>query len=136
MRRHVRGCWVTDVGLTGPDKGEGGKYLFVPPGYVGEAPSEGYFVIKPPTFSNLMFYRVFVQDGDIAAASIGVKAKARIYPLAVASNPPPQAFVDLSGKQFNTIHANTFHFYEETNAVVQHEPSDAFEPEIVGCSPR
>jgi hypothetical protein len=124
--------WVTDVGLTGPDKGKGGKYLFVPPGYVGEAPSEGYFVVKPPTFSNLMFYRVFVQDGDIAAASIGAKAKARIYPLAVASNPPPQAFVDLSGEQFNTIHANTFHFYEETNAVVQHEPSDAFDPEIVG----
>ena len=28
--------WVTDVGLTGPDKGKGGKYLFVPPGYTGE----------------------------------------------------------------------------------------------------
>jgi hypothetical protein len=42
--------WVTDVGLTGPDKGKGGKYLFVPPGYTGELPSEGYFIAKsPPT---------------------------------------------------------------------------------------
>jgi hypothetical protein len=30
--------WVTDVGLTGPDKGKGGKYLFVPPGYTGDLP--------------------------------------------------------------------------------------------------
>jgi hypothetical protein len=30
--------WVTDVGLAGPDKGEGGDYLFVPPGYNGISP--------------------------------------------------------------------------------------------------
>jgi hypothetical protein len=68
--------WVTDLGLTGPDKGEGGRYLFVPPGYVGDPPSDGYFVVKPPTYSNLIFYRAFVRDGDIAAAVKGVKAKA------------------------------------------------------------
>ncbi len=106
--------------------------MFVPPGYVGELPSEGYFIIKPATYGNLIFYRAFVRGGDIAAAANSVKAKARIYPLSAASDPPKQAFVDLSGKQFNTIHANTFHYYEEINAVVQHEPSDAFDPEIVG----
>ena len=61
--------WVTDVGLTGPDQGQGGKYLFVPPGYTGELPSDGYFVFKPSTFGNLIFYRAFVQGGDIAAAA-------------------------------------------------------------------
>ena len=25
--------WVADVGITGADKGKGGKYLFLPPGY-------------------------------------------------------------------------------------------------------
>ena len=34
--------WVTDFGLPGPDRGEGGKYLFVPPGYKGELPGSGY----------------------------------------------------------------------------------------------
>jgi hypothetical protein len=124
--------WVTDVGLTGPDKAGGAKYLFVPPGYAGELPSEGYFIIKPATYGNLVFYRAFVRGGDIAAATHGVKATARIYPFSVAQSPPTQAFVDLLGKQFNTIHANTFHFCEEINAVVQHEPADAFDPEIVG----
>jgi len=124
--------FVTDVGLTGPDKGNGGKYLFVPPGYTGELPSSGYFIAKSPTYSNLIFYRAFVKGGDVAAAVKGIKASARIYPLSAAGNPPPQTFVDLSGMQFNTIHANDFHFYEEINAVIQNEPADAFDPEIVG----
>lgn len=124
--------WVTDVGLTGPDKGAGGKYLFVPPGYTGSLQSEGYFIVKSSTYGNLIFYRAFVKDGDIAAAANGVKAKARVYPLSAAGSPPPPAIVDLSGVQFNTVHANTFHFYEELNEVIQHEPADAFDPELVG----
>ncbi len=115
--------WVTDVGLTGPDKGKGGKYLFVPPGYTGKLPSTGYFVAKSPTYGNLIFYRAFVKDDNIAAAANGVRAKAHIYPLSAAGSPPQQAFVNLSGKEFNTVHANTFHFYEEINEVIQHEPA-------------
>ncbi len=45
--------WVTDVGITGADKGEGGKYLFLPPDWTGEVP-EGDFVEvvhSPPTIS-------------------------------------------------------------------------------------
>ena len=42
--------WVTDVGLTGPDKGKGGKYLFVPPGYTGKLPSPAISSpSRPPT---------------------------------------------------------------------------------------
>ncbi len=33
--------WVSDVGITGPDKGKGGKFLLLPPGYTGDVP-EGY----------------------------------------------------------------------------------------------
>jgi hypothetical protein len=80
----------------------------------------------------MMFYRTFVKDGDIAGALKAVKAKARIYPLSTAARLPTQTFANLSGMQFNTVHANTFHFYEEINEVIQHEPGDAFDPEIVG----
>ena len=40
--------FVTDLGLTGPDQGKGGKYLVVPPGYTGTLPKEGYFVHEDP----------------------------------------------------------------------------------------
>lgn len=124
--------YVTDVGLIGPDKGKGGKYLFVPPGYAGSLPTKGYFVTKTSTYSNLILYRAFVKDGDIAAAVKNVKANARIYPLSAAANPPATTFVNTSGKQFNTVHANDFHFYEELNTVIQSEPADAFDAETVG----
>lgn len=124
--------YVTDVGLVGPDQGKGGKYLFVPPDYKGELPAEGYFVAHSPTYVNFILYRAFVQNGDIAAGVAHVQQNARIYPLAASANPPETRFVDLSGKQFNTIHANTFKFYEEINEVIQHEPGDAFDPEVVG----
>ncbi|KJF66366.1 DUF1254 domain-containing protein [Rhizobium nepotum] len=124
--------YVTDVGIIGPDKGKGGKYLFVPPGYSEKLPSDGYFVTKSPTNTNFVLYRAFVKDGDIAAAVKSVKEHARVYPLSAAEAVPETAFVNLSGAQINTIHANDFHFYEELNDVIQSEPGDAFDPELVG----
>lgn len=124
--------WVTDVGLTGPDKGAGGKYLFVPPGFTGDVPSEGYFLAKPRTNRILMFYRAFVENGDIAAAVKGVQSGAAIYPFASAANPPETEVVNTSGMQFNTISSNTIRFYDELNAVVQNEPADFVDPDTVG----
>ena len=124
--------WVVDIGLTGPDKGAGGKYLFVPPGYAGALPSEGYFIARPRSNTVMLFFRAFVKDGDIPAAVAGVKTKAAVYPLAAAANPPPTTFVNMSGKQFNMVHGNDFSFYEELNAVVQSEPADWVDPETVG----
>ncbi len=123
--------WVVDIGMTGPDQGKGGKYLFVHRDYKGTIP-EGYYVARTPTYRNAMFFRAFVKDGDLKGAADAVKANFRMYPLAQAANPPRQRFVNLSGKQFNTIHANNFKFYEELNAVIQYEPTDAFDPELVG----
>jgi hypothetical protein len=123
--------WIIDVGVTGPDKGKGGKYLFVHRDYKGAIP-EGYFVARTPSYRNMMFFRVFVKDGDLKAAADGVKAGFRMYPLAQAANPPKQHFLNLSSKQMNTVHANDFHFYEELNAVLQYEPANSFPPELVG----
>ena len=37
---------ISDFGLPGPDQGKGGKYLLLPPGYTGEVPKEGYYVLR------------------------------------------------------------------------------------------
>ena len=60
---HLR--FVTDLGLTGPDQGKGGKYLVVPPGYKGTLPSEGYFVQNTRTFSHNVIMRGFIQGSDL-----------------------------------------------------------------------
>ncbi len=124
--------FVSDVGLTGPDQGKGGKYLLVPPGYAGALPKDGYFITHTRTNNHVAFYRAFVQNGDIASAVRNVKDNARMYSLAEAATPPEQKFVNISGVQFNTIHANDFHFYEELDAAVQAEPADFVDAETVG----
>lgn len=123
--------FVTDVGLTGPDRGKGGKYVFLHRDEKVPAP-EGAFAVRSSTYRNLLFFRAFVKDGDLAGTAAALKKTFRAYPLAAASNPPEQRFHNLSGKQINTVHANDFTFFEELNAVIQYEPADAFDPELVG----
>ena len=55
--------YVGDVGNAGPDKGKGGKFLVLPPGYTGAVP-DGYFVFRSKTYGNVFFWRGFVVDGS------------------------------------------------------------------------
>jgi hypothetical protein len=123
--------YVADFGRVGQDRGKGGKYLLLPPGYEGDVP-DGYFVLRPKTFGNLVFWRGFMVDGDTKPAVEASKKFAKVYKLSEAANPPPMKFINVSGKEFNTIGANTFQFYEDVNAVVQYEPNEAYSPEILG----
>ena len=123
--------YVTDLGNAGPDRGQGGKFLFLPPGYDGNVP-DGYFVFRSPTFGNVLFWRGFLVNGDPAPAVASFKANTRIYPLAEAGNPPEQQFVNISGRDMNTIHANDIHFYEEIHQIVQEEPVDCIDPDFMG----
>jgi hypothetical protein len=123
--------WVVDVGITGPDKGEGGKYLFLPPGYKDDVP-EGYIVVRPPTFSNRVPWRSFLVDGDSKPGVDLVKKFTKVYPLSQAANPPPMKFVNLSNKAFNTVAPAGYPFWELLNQVVQEEPSGSLDPVRLG----
>jgi len=121
--------WDTDIGVTGPDQGRGGRYLFLPPGYDGPVPSVGFHVIPTKTNMHWMFARAFVSEAGVEAAVAGVKAGMKVYLLSEAKDPPEATFVNISGVQMNTIHANDATYYDELNAIVQNEPADAFDPE-------
>jgi hypothetical protein len=123
--------YVVDIGNAGPDKGKGGKYLVLPPGYQGNVP-EGYFVAQSRTYNLWLMGRGFKVDGDIRPGVESIKKNLRIYPLAQAKNPPETKFINGSGVEFNTIHANDFSYFEELNEIVQEEPSEALDPERLG----
>ena len=123
--------YVADLGLLGPDKGKGGKFLFLPPGYTGDVP-EGYHVFKSATFGNWYLSRGFLVDGSPKGRVDIIKKHTRIYPLSQAASPPEQKFTNFSGVPHNTVHANDFGFYEELNQLVQDEPSEAMDPETMG----
>ena len=122
--------YVEDLGLIGPDKGKGGKYLVLPPGYKGDVPS-GYFVVRPKTFWVWTFVRGSIAKGLETAVDL-MKSKLKIYPLAMAKNPPKTEFIDVSGISYNTISPNDFSFYEDLNELIQKEPIDALDPETRG----
>jgi hypothetical protein len=115
--------WVVDLGITGPDKGKGGKYLLLPPGYKGQVP-KGYIVVRSPTFNIWIPWRSFLVNGDPKPGVDLVKKFTKIYPLSSAGKtPPPLNFVNLSAKSFNTVAPADYAFWELLNQVVQEEPS-------------
>jgi hypothetical protein len=143
--------WVIDFGLPGPDRGEGGRYLILPPGYDGPVPEGGFFVARSRTTRVLVLGRAFLENNDPRPAVQSIRANTRIYPYvpgaygtsiaeiltgrvraAPITPPPQQRFVEGTGVPFQTIPANDFSYFEQINALVQQEPADALDPEIMG----
>ena len=153
--------WVTDFGLPGPDRGEGGRYLLVPPDYKGELPESGFFVHKLRTTRAMILGRSFLENNDPKPAVALIKKTLKVYPYvpggygtsiasalegeATLRRTPehkldwaflqPQApvqFTEGSGKVMNTIPPNDFSYFEMINDVVQREPAEALDPEIMG----
>lgn len=139
--------WITDFGLPGPDRGEGGRYLLVPPGYDGSLPDSGYHVAHSRTNRTLLLGRSFINENpgqDPAATVELIKATLKLYPYAqgnfgtsigtlLAGNVHPEPpvdvpetkFVEGSGQAFNTIPPSDFGFFELLNELVQDEPADS-----------
>jgi hypothetical protein len=123
--------WVGDIGITGPDKGKGGKYLLLPPGYKGKVPS-GYFIMRPGSYSVWAGWRSFLVNGDPKPGVDMVKKFMKIYPLSQAANPPKLNFVDMSGKPFNMVAPADYRFWELLNQVVQDEPTNEVDATTLG----
>jgi hypothetical protein len=103
----------------------------MPPGYKSDVP-EGYFVIRPGSFSAWAGWRSFVVDGDPKPGVDAVKRLMKIYPLSQAADPPALKFVDMSGKPFNLVGPANFRFWELLNQVVQDEPTDTVDATTLG----
>jgi len=114
---------IEDVGPAGVDKGKGGKYLILPPGYKGRLPS-GYIAMPSATYTGFVILRSNLIDGspqDIARA-IEYGKKVKIYPYTQAPNPPQTVFVDLMQTPFSNTIPYDLHFFETLNDFVQREP--------------
>jgi hypothetical protein len=143
--------WVIDIGRPGPDRGLGGKYLIVPPGYDGPLPEGGYFIAHSKTNYVLYAARSFLVDDDPKPAVENIKVHMKIYPYApgswgtsiaealtgkvkLAGEPkiPATKFIEASGKSFNTIPPSDYTFFEMINDNVQQEPATSYDVELAG----
>jgi hypothetical protein len=118
--------YVSDVGPLGPDKGKGGKFLVLPPGFEGDVP-EGYFVARSPTYSVTLGLRGFQVDGKTDEA-VALMKQIKVYPLDKAASAAEMEFLNGSGKDINTVFPDNFHFFELLAQLVEEEPADNFGP--------
>lgn len=88
--------WAGDVGLPGPDKGKGGKYLILPPDYTGDIP-EGYFTYRSGTYGVFVFWRGFFNDPKQLDAPVKVMEQTKIYPFGKETSAKNMEFPDASG---------------------------------------
>lgn len=114
---------VVEVGPFGPDKGRGGKFLLLPPGYHGEVP-EAYF--KAPSKTNLAMYvgRAFVKGEDIEAA-VATLARLRAYPLSKVDDPPQTRILRAGTARMDSIAPRGFGYWELLHAAMQREAVEA-----------
>ncbi len=129
-------AWQTplvDVGPQGKDRGKGGKYLLLPPGFKGKTPA-GAIPVRFATYNGYAAFRVIPKtrsDEDTAKALELVK-QLRLYPLAQADNPPPQRHIDISGKLFEAITHFDDTFYDSLARMVDEEPVQARDLAVLG----
>jgi len=122
--------YLQDIGPFGPDKGKGGKFLLLPPGFEGKVPS-GYHVVQSTTYKVWPFLRGSFPNGlEVAAKKI--KSGLKVYPLSKSANPPKTTFISGSGKAYNTVHTNDYTFYDHVNEVIQYEPLEMLDMETRG----
>jgi len=144
-------AWVIDIGFPGPDRGEGGRYLLIPPGYDGPLPDGGFYLARSKTTRVLYAARAFLTNNDPKPTAELIKKTIKIYPytpgglgtsiatalegsVKLAVNPPVPTtkIVEASGKSFNTIPPCDVSFFEMINANIQQEPADSYNPELAG----
>jgi len=121
--------YLTDFGPTGPDKGKGGKYLFLPPGYKGDEP-KGYFVFRSPGYRIWAMMRGFGEVGNGDQAVQWFKERLKVYPL--ATGPREHKAVNTSGMGANTLPPEDGSAFAMLDEIIQHEPSELFSAELLG----
>jgi hypothetical protein len=119
-------CWQTaieDVGPAGVDKGNGGKYLVLPPGYDAQIPN-GFIPMPSSTYQTYALLRSILADGseESVAKAVAYGKRIKVYPLTQTAQTPPPAFVDAVDSMFDATIPYEARFFESLNRMIQAEP--------------
>jgi hypothetical protein len=120
--------WAGDVGLPGPDRGKGGKYLVLPPDHKGETP-EGYFTYRCGTYGLFVFWRGFFKNPNELAEPVRVMEQTRLYPLGKKETAKPMQFPDASGVPANMLYPQDGTAFDMLSRFIDHEyvdPADMY----------
>ena len=122
----VDDAWQTaieDVGPAGVDKGKGGKYLILPPGYKIPIPAD-YIAMPSPTYGGYAILRSNLKSGSDAdvAKAVAYGKRVKFYPLQQADKAPQTTFVDALDVVYDSTIPYDLRFFESLHRIVQAEP--------------
>jgi hypothetical protein len=115
--------YAGDVGLAGPDKGQGGKFLILPPNYQGrELP--GYYVYRSRTNNVFVFWRAFFSNPNDLGPPNRLIAQTRIYPAGRPAQAKAMKFPDASGVPLNMVFPFDSTYFDVLSRFVNSEVED------------
>jgi len=109
---------VTDLGLPGPDKGKGAKYLVVGPGQT-VTDTEGFIFTPSSTMNVLVGFRNLETDPDKAAKLL---KQYRLYPCAQRDNPPATRYLGVGGKKWSATQPRGLAYWARLSEILNREP--------------
>lgn len=125
------GQFFGDVGLPGPDGGNGGKFLILPPGYKGQVP-KGHYVYRSGTNSVFIFLRSFYTDPKDTKPAVDVLKQSRVYPLNQRASAMPMKFIDASRNSLNMLPRHSVAAFEQLKQLLDVEGANLAGPDWLG----
>jgi hypothetical protein len=115
---------IEDVGPGGVDKGKGGKYAFLPPGFDRNKLPAGFIPMPSDTYRGYALLRSVLKSGSDAdvATALAYSKRIKLYPLSQASNAPATTFVDAADVVFDSTIPYDMRFFRALSDIVQAEP--------------
>lgn len=110
---------VVDMGVTGPDKGQGVKYIVLGPDQEVEY-AKGYSLVNSSTMNIFWGTRILDKDPEIGAALLkGFK----VYPYSERANPTPTKVIPVAeGTTWLAIQARGLDYWKNLSKYINSEP--------------
>lgn len=126
--------WISDLGIPGPDAGNGGRHVFVgPSGYDGDLPEDSY-VHHALGDRVVVGLRAIPQHADVDAA-IDLLRSVQVHPIRDDSGWQPPTWVDLTGKPQDTTPLTvqgTLEYWRVLHDYISSEPTHPDDRSYVG----
>jgi hypothetical protein len=122
--------YLGDVGIPGPDRGQGGKYLIVPEGYEGEVDATQHFVFTSPTNCVFIFVRGFFRSNEDLAPGVAAVEAITVRPL--HGEAEPMRFEHISELSADALFPRDASYFDRLDEFIQSERVDAVDPYMHG----
>src|SRR6185503_18999471 len=107
----------------GVDKGKGGKYLILPPGYSETLPDD-CIALPSQTYQGYALLRSILKSGSDAdfAKAVDYGKRIAFYPLSAAANPLPTTYLDAADVVFDATIPYDVRFFESLARMIESQP--------------